>query len=110
MQGPPESKWERATADGTGLARTWGLTHETLQALSQTLSPAMLEIHSRLALLYPDYSIAHMPADSLQMAHQNGRQPTAAEAAESEHCAAEGRELAEAAGPAEGSSPVQVHH
>ena len=47
MQGPPDSKWERATADAAGLSRTWGLTHQALQGLRSNDSPAMLEVHPR---------------------------------------------------------------
>ncbi|KAK9822818.1 hypothetical protein WJX81_003308 [Elliptochloris bilobata] len=53
-QGPPPSKWERATADGAGLPATWGLTDEALAALAADPPPAMLEVHARLAALFPD--------------------------------------------------------
>ena len=64
-QGPPESKWERATADAAGLARTWGLKHAVLAGIKDSC-PAMVEIQSRLAKLYPDCTICHMPAEAIQ--------------------------------------------
>ncbi|KAK9806407.1 hypothetical protein WJX73_002680 [Symbiochloris irregularis] len=67
-QGPPERKWERATADGAGLSRTWGLTHTALQELRNDSIPAMTEVQSRLAKLYPDFGICHMPSHAMQHA------------------------------------------
>ncbi|BDA51114.1 hypothetical protein COCOBI_17-3340 [Coccomyxa sp. Obi] len=65
-QGPPPDKWERETADGAGAAKTWGLHDDVLAELADAPIPAMLEIHSRLARLYPEVDIAHMPAEHMQ--------------------------------------------
>jgi hypothetical protein len=60
------NKWERETADGAGAAKTWGLRDSVLEQLSAAPTVAMREIHSRLALLYPEADIAHMPAEHMQ--------------------------------------------
>ena len=65
-QGPPSSSWERETADGQGLPKTWGLKDSVLQELAKGDLPAMQEVHTRLAKLYPDCFIAHMPSDIIQ--------------------------------------------
>lgn len=64
--GPPAGKWERATCDAAFLPRTWGLRHDVLLSLAQSNLRAKLEIQSRLAKLYPEYSIEHMPSDHMQ--------------------------------------------
>lgn len=68
-QGPPTDKWERETADGAGLPKTWGLCQSVLDELAACKSLAMKEVHTRLAKLYPEYHIAHMPADLIQQHH-----------------------------------------
>ncbi|KAK9804411.1 hypothetical protein WJX72_011538 [[Myrmecia] bisecta] len=66
-RGPPADKWERATADGAGLPRSWGLKDSVLRQLAAGQpDAAMREVHSRLAKLYPDVDIAHMPSDAIQ--------------------------------------------
>lgn len=45
---PPESRWERNTADDTSAARTWGLREDNLAKLAGQPPPAMLEIQTRL--------------------------------------------------------------
>lgn len=65
-QGPPTDKWERETADGAGLPKTWGLKDSVLQQLAGADMLAMQEVHTRLAKLYPDFTIAHMPSDMIQ--------------------------------------------
>lgn len=65
-EGPPTDKWERETADGAGLPKTWGLKDSVLQQLAKGDMPAMQEVHTRLAKLYPDFTIAHMPSDMIQ--------------------------------------------
>lgn len=65
-EGPPTDKWERETADGAGLPKTWGLKDSVLQKLAKGDMPAMQEVHTRLAKLYPDFTIAHMPSDMIQ--------------------------------------------
>ena len=66
MQGPPEAKWERETADTHAAARTWGLRDHMLRQLEAEPSQAMLEINSRLARMYPEYDIALMPVEHMQ--------------------------------------------
>lgn len=65
-EGPPTDKWERETADGAGLPKTWGLKDSVLQQLAMGNMPAMREVHTRLAKLYPNFTIAHMPSDMIQ--------------------------------------------
>lgn len=65
-QAPPEDKWERETADSAGASRTWGLRDGVLRALGEAPSQAVLEVQSRLAKLYPEYDIVHMPAEHMQ--------------------------------------------
>ena len=65
LQGPPAAKWERETADGAGAAKTWGLRDGVLGQLVSNPTPAMCAIHARLALLYPEADIAHMPAEHM---------------------------------------------
>ena len=64
--GPPTDTWERETADGAGLPKTWGLKDSVLQQLAMGNLPAMQEVHTRLAKLYPDFTIAHMPSSMIQ--------------------------------------------
>lgn len=68
-------KWERETADASGKCKTWGLRDSVLESLLEHPTPAMREIHTRLTRLYPDFNIAHMPAELMHAA------PTAAAAA-----------------------------
>ena len=65
-QAPPGDKWERATADSAGASRTWGLRDCALRTLGEEPSRAVLEVQSRLAKLYPEYDIVHMPAEHMQ--------------------------------------------
>ena len=71
-QGPPTDKWARETADGAGLPKTWGLHQSVLDELAACKASAMKEVHTRLAKLYPEYHIAHMPADLIQQQHTLG--------------------------------------
>lgn len=48
------------------MPRTWGLKPEVLRQLAAADLPALREVHSRLAKLYPEYVIAHMPSDAIQ--------------------------------------------
>ena len=77
--GPPAEKWERETADGAGLPKTWGLKDSVLHDLATAELPAMQEVHARLANLYPDFTITHMPSDMIQ--HGNAPHAAAAKAA-----------------------------
>ncbi|CAN0069334.1 unnamed protein product [Pylaiella littoralis] len=88
-EGPPTSKWERGLVDvdeedggedgeeeeeeeeegggGGGGGRgagpgSWGLTEDAMEWLCREGEhPAIVELHSRLCKLYPDFLISHMP-------------------------------------------------
>ena len=64
--GPPDDKWERETADGPDMPKTWGLKDSVLQELAKGDLPAMQEVHARLAKIYPEYIISHMPSNTIQ--------------------------------------------
>eukprot|EP01024_Parvocaulis_polyphysoides_P031055 TRINITY_DN28152_c0_g1_i1.p1 TRINITY_DN28152_c0_g1~~TRINITY_DN28152_c0_g1_i1.p1 ORF type:complete len:365 (-),score=38.05 TRINITY_DN28152_c0_g1_i1:10-954(-) len=64
-QGPPQSKWEKRTADTAGAPATWGLKSEVLSQLSSCDCEAFQEIQTRLSVLYPEVDIYHMPAELL---------------------------------------------
>lgn len=49
----------------TGDNATWGLRPEMLASLEQDPPPELVALQSRLAALWPEYRIAHMPADVL---------------------------------------------
>jgi hypothetical protein len=65
-QGPPTSKWERATCDAAFLPRTWGLQAEVLQQMAAQPPRAMVEVQTRLCKLFPDMTITHMPSEQMQ--------------------------------------------
>ena len=62
----PSDRWERRTADMAGAAPTWGLKQHVLESLASGNPPAIVEIQSRLAKLYPEYEIAHLPSSAIQ--------------------------------------------
>ncbi|KAL6754853.1 hypothetical protein V8C86DRAFT_280056 [Haematococcus lacustris] len=62
---PPEDKWELACVDRVGDQATWGLRQHMLQALEHDPPAALLALQARLAALYPEYQLCHMPADML---------------------------------------------
>ncbi|GFH18819.1 Fe2OG dioxygenase domain-containing protein, partial [Haematococcus lacustris] len=62
---PPEDKWELACVDRVGDQATWGLRQHMLQALEHDPPDALLALQARLAALYPEYQLCHMPADML---------------------------------------------
>eukprot|EP00808_Paulinella_micropora_P015331 g59744.t1 len=62
-KGPPQSKWERSTADGPGLPTSWGLKETVLSSLLEGQLPALQEINARLTALYPEYQIYHQPSN-----------------------------------------------
>lgn len=62
----PESMWQRQTADMKGAAATWGVVPAVLESLAQGNPPAVVEVQSRLAKIYPEYEIVHMPSQSIQ--------------------------------------------
>ena len=74
--GPAGPRWERRTADRNGASPTWGLTRDALRDIELEHSrndDAFVEFHSRLQAMYPEWIVAHMPADALE------RAPTAEE-------------------------------
>ena len=66
----PANKWERKTADMAGAAPTWGLRPHVLQQLASGQPPALVEVQSRLQLLFPEYKIAHLPSAAIQQPQQ----------------------------------------
>lgn len=48
---PPESLWERRTADAAGAAATWGLQARVLAGLASGQAAAKLEVQARLCKL-----------------------------------------------------------
>mmetsp|Transcript_2194 Transcript_2194/g.6499 ORF Transcript_2194/g.6499 Transcript_2194/m.6499 type:complete len:428 (-) Transcript_2194:172-1455(-) len=68
--GPPTGKWERSTCDGAGLPPTWGLKADVLESLMTSDLRAVLEVQSRLCLLYPEYDIVHLPSSVIQQRSQ----------------------------------------
>lgn len=97
---PPSERWERRTADlyheggetnggdvvwhgdwdGTPAPAppptpTWGLTEAALRDLDDDAAVsdwAFLEVHARLCKLYPNWTISHMPVDSLRQRRRGG--------------------------------------
>ena len=67
----PANKWERKTADMAGAAPTWGLRPHVLQQLACGQPPALIEVQSRLQLLFPEYKIAHLPCAAIQQPQQD---------------------------------------
>lgn len=64
----PSARWERRTTDMAGAAPTWGVRPHVLQQLASGQLPAMQEVHARLARLYPECDIAHLPSEAIQLA------------------------------------------
>ncbi|GIL50228.1 hypothetical protein Vafri_6459 [Volvox africanus] len=69
---PPEGKWERVCVDHEGARPTWGLQPHVLQALRDHPPPPVVALQSRLAALYPEYDICHMPADQISDEYGSG--------------------------------------
>lgn len=60
---PPAELWERRTADSPDAARTFGLRDEAMRALESTPPDGVVELQSRLALLYgADCMLCHQPS------------------------------------------------
>ncbi|KAL4430009.1 hypothetical protein ABPG77_004379 [Micractinium sp. CCAP 211/92] len=74
----PGARWERRTTDMAGGAPTWGVRQHVLQELASGQLPAMQEVHARLAKLYPECDIAHLPSEAIQLS-TTGVQPAAAQ-------------------------------
>ncbi|GAX85210.1 hypothetical protein CEUSTIGMA_g12630.t1 [Chlamydomonas eustigma] len=62
---PPAARWEQACVDRAGDQATWGLRPEVLEALQHEPPEALVAVQSRLAALYHEYDICHMPASQL---------------------------------------------
>ena len=59
---PPASMWERRTADSPDAQRTFGLTGAAMGELECSPPAGVLELQSRLALLYgTDHIVCHQP-------------------------------------------------
>ncbi|KXZ50143.1 hypothetical protein GPECTOR_17g779 [Gonium pectorale] len=103
---PPASKWQRATADRADAAPTWGLRGAWLARLAASRLRAVLEVQSRLAALYPDAAICHMPSEAIQMGLPRGKGTAGASSEEGEEN--EEDEEGEGGGRAAGSAPATV--
>jgi probable phosphoglycerate mutase len=69
--GPPTDRWERATCDGEGDAPTWGLKDHVMEELVEAPIHALVEVQSRLQLLFPEYAISRLPQQGVgQQQHQ----------------------------------------
>ncbi|KAL4444049.1 hypothetical protein ABPG75_011786 [Micractinium tetrahymenae] len=64
----PAARWERRTTDMAGAAPTWGVRQHVLRELASGRLPVMQEVHARLARLYPECDIAHLPSEAIQLA------------------------------------------
>lgn len=62
----PGRVWERQTMDYPGAAPSWGVKQHVLQELAHGRPEAIVEIQSRLQLLYPEYDVVYMPSDAIQ--------------------------------------------
>jgi hypothetical protein len=58
---PPGGRWERACVDRAGDALTWGLRPEVIEELRHAPPAAAVALQARVAALYPEYTVAHMP-------------------------------------------------
>jgi probable phosphoglycerate mutase len=59
--GPPAELWDRATVDNVGLPPSWGLRQSLLRRLESDPPACVVAVQSRLAALYPEYVVCHMP-------------------------------------------------
>ena len=62
---------------------TWGLTEAALRELDEDAAVsdwAFLEVHARLCALYPEWTISHMPVESLRMTRGGGDGPEGSDA------------------------------
>ena len=59
---PPVGTWERRTADSPDAQRTFGLTHAAMRELERSPPAGVVELQSRLSLLYgADHVVCHQP-------------------------------------------------
>lgn len=68
----PQDRWERATADMAGGSATWGVRPHVLQALAQGQLSALKEVGARLAALFPNAEVAHLPSAAIQVTPSRG--------------------------------------
>ena len=69
---PPAGRWERTTVDSAGLPRTWGIRPRLLRALERRPPRSLIEVHTRLARLYPEYDVARIEAAAVAPAARCG--------------------------------------
>ena len=109
---PPSATWERRTTDTPGAvplfdgddasdddasddatphsraSPTWGLKPDAMRRLetdAATNDWAFRELHGRLAKLFPDLELAHMPADAMRPRAESAAAESAAESASPSH-------------------------
>ena len=58
---PPADRWDRKTSDSIGMPPSFGFRQSLLRRLQRAPPSVVLEVQSRLCLLYPEYDIHHMP-------------------------------------------------
>ena len=58
---PPADRWDRKTSDAIGMPPSFGFRQSLLRRLQRAPPSVVLEVQSRLCLLYPEYDIKHMP-------------------------------------------------
>lgn len=63
---PPADKWEARLVDRAGEPPTWGLRAATIRSLLRDPPRALVALQSRLAALYPEYTMCAMPAASMR--------------------------------------------
>ena len=69
---PPAERWEQGTVDDASNPHpSWGCKDDILQSLKH--QPAVMEVHARLARLYPGIQFHHMPSDDMQVRLVNMR-------------------------------------
>lgn len=65
-----EEWWDRKTSDMNGTMPNWGVTDACIASMYQEHHDAMVEIQSRLTKLYPEFDIAFMPSESIQIENE----------------------------------------
>lgn len=70
---PPQDKWEMSCVDRPGDQETWGLQVDVLSLLRERPPAPVVALQARLAALYPEYTVCHMPAQ--QISDSGGADP-----------------------------------
>jgi probable phosphoglycerate mutase len=65
-QPPPSDKWEARLVDRAGEPPTWGLKASAIRSLLRDPPNALVALQSRLAALYPEYTLCAMPAAAMR--------------------------------------------